>query len=180
MSMGAHQSANMVSDTWLTPPEIIQALGPFDLDPCTPDRMPWETAGYRYIAADNGLNLSWHGRVWLNPPYSNEARAWIKRLSDHGHGTALIFARTETAWFWDAVWRSPTARGILFFEGRLHFHDENGVRAKANAGAPSVLVAYGDDDAKRLRESGLRGAYLPLPAANLTSVSTDANSQERD
>lgn len=37
--MGSHQSAAMLKDEWLTPPEIIQALGgpeSFDLDPCAP------------------------------------------------------------------------------------------------------------------------------------------------
>ena len=31
-----------------------------------------------------------------------------------------------------------------------------------NAGAPSVLVAYGQDDADRLRTSGLPGRYVQL------------------
>lgn len=25
------------NDEWLTPPEIVEALGPFDLDPCSPN-----------------------------------------------------------------------------------------------------------------------------------------------
>lgn len=64
--------------------------------------------------------------------------------------------------FFETVWRSATARGLLFLEGRLHFHRPDGTRANANAGAPSVLVAYGDDDAERLRSSGLAGRFLPL------------------
>lgn len=31
-------------EDWLTPPEIIQKLGEFDLDPCVPDNRPWDTA----------------------------------------------------------------------------------------------------------------------------------------
>lgn len=30
--------------TWLTPKYIIDELGPFDLDPCAADSMPWPTA----------------------------------------------------------------------------------------------------------------------------------------
>ena len=26
----------MKNDEWLTPPHVLQALGPFDLDPCAP------------------------------------------------------------------------------------------------------------------------------------------------
>lgn len=36
MSLSSHQSARMKNDEWLTPPEIVRALGPFDLDPCSP------------------------------------------------------------------------------------------------------------------------------------------------
>ena len=30
--MGAHQSHRAKTTTWLTPPHIIEAVGPFDLD----------------------------------------------------------------------------------------------------------------------------------------------------
>lgn len=50
---------------WLTPPEIIQALGPFDLDPCAPIVRPWDTAQTYYTIDDNGLLKEWFGRVWL-------------------------------------------------------------------------------------------------------------------
>lgn len=32
------------NDGWLTPLDLIQALGPFGLDPCCPAAMPWRTA----------------------------------------------------------------------------------------------------------------------------------------
>lgn len=157
-AMGSHQSARMESDTWLTPPEIIDVLGPFDLDPCTPKEMPWETAIHRYTPADDGLRQPWFGRVWLNPPYSREAVKWLEKMAEHGHGTALVFARTETEWFHRMVWQRATA--LLFLRGRIHFHDITGARASANAGAPSVLVAYGDEDAKLLRASQIAGMYV--------------------
>lgn len=143
--MGGHQSGKMISDTWLTPPEIIKSLGSFDLDPCTPDIMPWETATNRFIKSEDGLKQEWNGRVWLNPPYSREAVKWLEKLADHGKGTALIFARTETEWFVEQIWKRATA--ILFLHGRIHFCHPDGTRAKANSGAPSVLVAYGMHDA---------------------------------
>lgn len=100
----------------------------------------------------------WAGRVWCNPPYGLQAWTWLERLADHGQGTALVFARTETAGFFRTVWRRASA--LLFLEGRLHFHHPDGTRAPANAGAPSVLVAYGDYDAHRLATCGLPGAYV--------------------
>ena len=56
------------SDEWLTPPDIIRALGPFDLDPCSPGVRPWDMATKHYTVADDGLYRPWVGRVWLNPP----------------------------------------------------------------------------------------------------------------
>jgi hypothetical protein len=67
-AIGSHHSSAMKSDVWLTPPSIIQALGRFDLDPCTPEIMPWVTAEKRFTKADDGLIQDWTGRVWLNPP----------------------------------------------------------------------------------------------------------------
>lgn len=157
-AIGGHQSARMVSDVWLTPPEIIARLGPFDLDPCAAPRpRPWNTAQTHIQPPSDGLAVEWWGRVWLNPPYSREAVKWVERLADHGSGTALTFARTETSWFVRQIWNRATA--VLFLDGRLYFHRRDGSRAAANAGAPSVLVAYSDYDAQRLRDSGIAGSY---------------------
>ncbi len=164
--MSGHQSARSGSDTWLTPPEILSALGSFDMDPCAaPEPRPWPTARVMIGKADgDGLAMPWRGRVWLNPPYGNHhvMASWLSKMADHGCGTALIFARTETAAFHDFVWRS--AISLLFLEGRLHFHRPDGTRAKFNAGAPSVLVAYGQADADRLAvaQAALAGAYVRL------------------
>jgi hypothetical protein len=155
-AMGSHQSARAQTTTWLTPMHIIDALGPFDLDPCGAEG--WPTATNQFILPTDGLRQEWSGRVWLNPPYSSEAWKWLARLADHGTGTALIFARTETAGFVEQVWSKATA--VLFLHGRLHFHYPDGTRASANAGAPSCLVAYGDYDADRLGVSGLAGTYV--------------------
>lgn len=159
MSMGGHQTTGFAKDEWITPKEIIDALGPFDIDPCAAAPMPWPTADTMYTKHDGGLRLPWYGRVWLNPPYGSHEE-WMARLMHLNHGTALIFARTETAAFFKYVWGGATA--VLFLQGRLHFCHLDGSRAKANAGAPSVLVAYGKYDAERLRDSGLAGKYIPL------------------
>jgi hypothetical protein len=158
--MGAHQSARILTDTWLTPPEILAALGPFDLDPCAaPDPRPWPTAAQHIARPDDGLSADWSGcRVWLNPPYGPATGRWMGRLAHHGRGTALVFARTETSWFAQAVW--GCASGALFLHGRIHFCRPDGSRAPDNSGAPSVLVAYGQVDARRLRDCRLDGTFV--------------------
>lgn len=157
---GHHRAYRGRSDDWLTPPEIIEALGPFDLDPCACVDMPWSTAETMWTVEDDGRLREWFGRVWCNPPYGPELRQWVERLASHGNGIALIFARTETAAFFDHVWGKADA--MLFIKGRLHFHLPTGERAKANAGGPSVLIAYGDANVESLRSSGVAGAFVDL------------------
>jgi len=166
--IGGHQSARMKTCEWLTPPGVIISLGDFDLDPCCPEDIPWETAPMRYH--EGGLDLPWRGRVWLNPPYGKEAIPWLKKLAEHGNGIAILFARTETQMFFDYVWSK--AHGILFIRGRLHFHHVNGKRAAGNAGGPSCLVAYGKGNAKLLKESSLRGAYFPIESHSYLETRT--------
>jgi hypothetical protein len=157
--IGSHTSPNVgATDEWLTPPEIIDALGPFDLDPCASVIRPWPTARYHYTVDDLGSMQPWFGRVWLNPPYNAELGTWLDRLANHGKGTALVFARTETEAFFAQVWRR--ARALRFLEGRLYFYDVTGRRAADNSGGPSVLVAYGDEDAERLAAAHIRGAFV--------------------
>lgn len=158
--MGSHQSAAMLNDEWLTPPDLLAALGPFDLDPCAPVVRPWPMATEHRTRADDGLACDWFGMVWLNPPYGQQAATWLKRLKEHGNGIAMIFARTETAMFFDHVWSDATA--ILFMQGRVHFHYVDGTRAKANSGAPSVLIAYGAAAAGRLERSQIPGKLIYL------------------
>ena len=153
MSMSGHQSARMKSDTWLTPPEILLALGAFDLDPCCPPDMPWPTASAMISPPRDGLSEAWHGRVWLNPPFGTQAAAWLAKLAEYGNGVALIPARTETRMFYASVWGKADA--VLFLQGRPHFHYADGTRAAFNSGAPIALVAYGEGNARTLETCGL-------------------------
>lgn len=161
--MGGHQSPASDKDEWLTPPAILKALGPFDLDPCAPVKRPWPMATEHYTIQDSGLLRRWRGRVWLNPPYGppNVVRPWMNRMVEHNHGTALIFARTETDMFFETVWAHASA--LLFLRGRLFFHHVDGTVAEHNAGAPSVLCAYGQVDAEQLYVCGIPGQYIRLP-----------------
>lgn len=162
--IGSHQSTRSKTDVWLTPPYIIEEMGgasSFDLDPCAPINRPFETARTYFTEEDNGLTKEWNGRVWLNPPYSQPViQSWMARMAGHGNGVALIFARTETIAFHKYVWDACDA--LFFIEGRLNFHLPDGREASANAGAPSVLCAYGDENADCLAGCTLDGAFVPL------------------
>jgi hypothetical protein len=157
---GHHRGHRGRSDEWLTPPPILRALGPFDLDPCSPIDRPWDTAAKHYTIADDGLAQCWHGRVWMNPPYGPALGRWLARLAEHGNGIALVFARTETDAFHKYGWLRADA--MLFLWGRLNFYDVTGKRADKNAGGPSVLIAYGAANAATIQHCRIPGAFVRL------------------
>lgn len=132
-----HERPNKgATDVWLTPLAVINALGPFDLDPCGEEYWPtaWD------IFTENGLDREWHGRVWLNPPYS-EVGAWLDKLANHGRGIALVHARTDTKWAQKAM---SEAESVFFPLGRFKFFHRGGIPSSGNAGAPSMFLSYGE------------------------------------
>jgi hypothetical protein len=143
----------MKSDVWLTPREILAPLGKFDFDPCSIHDHPWPVAVHYNTKDSDGLKATWFGRVWLNPPFGREVGKWLLKLADHGNGIALVAARTETKMFFEHVW--PRADAICFLRGRPHFHTRDGTRAPFNSGAPIALIAYGENNARVLINSGL-------------------------
>lgn len=146
------------TDEWYTPPEIFESLGiGFDLDPAAPPGgVPWVPASRHFSKSDDGLSRPWSGRVWLNPPYGRQTARWLDRLTQHGDGLALVFARTDTRWFHEYVPRSTV---VCYLAGRLRFIRADGVRGDS-AGAPSMLIACGLPCAIALAESGLGQTFL--------------------
>lgn len=98
MTLGSHQKSIGTSQVHITPRFIIDALGPFDLDPCAATVRPWDCAAINFNEEMDGLKQHW--LVFLNPPFHRyQVAAWIEKLAEHNHGIALLHARTETAWF---------------------------------------------------------------------------------
>jgi phage N-6-adenine-methyltransferase len=142
--LAVHQSSE--SPEWTTPPEVIQrteqTLGHIDLDPCAEiAEKPNIPATKHYTATDNGLEQRWEGRVYMNPPYGREIRAWIEKLlQEYTSGQvleaiALVPARVDTDWF-----RLLRDCAVCFIDGRLHFSGH----ADA-APFPSAVVYLGCD-----------------------------------
>lgn len=145
-------------DEWLTPPEIFKPLQPFDLDVCEPIQPPWRIGESGFNILDNGLDQDWYGFVWCNPPYGGQTHRWISRMMKHNNGIALVFARTDTETFQDFCF---SADAILFIRGRLKFYTVDGIQGN-HAGAPSCLLAWGDEAVKRLGRSGIKGKLVYL------------------
>lgn len=121
------------STDYYTPPEYIEAarevMGAIDLDPATCEfAQRYIKAERFYTEKENGLAHTWHGRVWLNPPYSktgarSNQEIWAEKLTDEyatGNVTEailLVKAAVGYAWFenlWDR-WSVCFARERLSF-----------------------------------------------------------------
>lgn len=82
----------------------------------------------------DGLKIKWHGKILLNPPYSNQ-RIWIekaiKEIPNCEKIVALLPARTDTKLFHEILKNYK----IEFIKGRLKFSN-----SKNSAPFPSMLV----------------------------------------
>ena len=155
--MKAHQQTVGKNQEWLTPIEIITALGVFDLDPCT-CKKAWRNGYYgdQIIKSiyKGGLEATWKDRVWLNPPFDRRERpVWMKKMAEHNNGIMLIPAACETDAFYKYVWNK--ASGVMFLKGRPHFHYADGTRAVANSGCTICLVSYGQINLQAMIDSEL-------------------------
>lgn len=154
-----------VNSDWITPKEIVEALGRFDLDPAATcaqahDSKPWIHAPTTWCKCVDGLKKPWGGgRVWLNPPYERPlTQQFVQKLAEHGNGTCLVMARTDSAWFQE--WVLGRATAVLFLRRRPHFYTPDGVRMKDRATTASVLVAYDPVNMDYLFRSKLDGKIL--------------------
>jgi hypothetical protein len=144
------------SDEYYTPERYYKPLGNFDFDPCAGPSSCIATVNNR---AMNGLEITWEGRVWLNPPYSKGAKeAFLDRLAAHGTGTALVPASTDTAWFAKAF---QQASAVLLVTGRINFTRPLNKKS-ANAGG-NAYFAFGSHDAEMLLKSGIKGIVIKQP-----------------
>lgn len=151
----SHENPNNATVDWYTPPHIFESMGlSFNLDPCAPKGgVPWIPAQHHFSLDDDGLSQQWFGRVWLNPPYGRETAKWLQRMNSHRNGVALVFARTDCAWFHNYC---ANADAVNFIKGRLSFVDAFGVTGGSGAGAGSMLIAWGQSNVEAVnRVEGL-------------------------
>lgn len=140
----ANHRAESTGDTeWFTPAEYIEAarevMGSIDLDPAShPIAQQTVRAERFYTAADDGLAQEWHGKVWLNPPYTREliGQFTAKLIEEYRAGRTteailLTHAYTDPAWF-HKVWAA--ARFACFTCGRIAFINETGITANPTQG----------------------------------------------
>jgi len=78
-------------------------------------------------------------------------------MHHHRNGIALVFARTDCAWFHDYC---AKADAILFIQKRVKFVDGLGITSGNGAGSGSMLIAWGDDNVKSLERMKNKGWFV--------------------
>ena len=132
------------TDEWSSPRELVEpiadALNGFDLDPCSgAEQSPF--AADTYTAEDDGLEQSWYGRVWVNPPYSAMSEWTAKATTETRDGDAksvvyLCKGDSSTAWWQRAA---TAATLVCAIDHRLSFGD-----GENSAPFASHLIVFGE------------------------------------
>ena len=158
-------------DEWFTPHTVVEpcreALGGIDLDPASNAHANQVVKATRYFTVeDDGLEQSWKGRVFLNPPYSpNAGKAeFIAKLAESysaGEVTAACAILSNDA---SASWFDPL-RGrhaaLCLIRGRVQFYKPN-TDLTDSPGSGSSIVYLGPDVARFAKAvSALGEVYVP-------------------
>jgi len=127
---GAHVQGNSEDSEWYTPIEFIElaraVMGEIDLDPASNETANTIVQAKKiYTIANDGLNQSWEGRIWMNPPYDTDL-IWPfcdKLVREFFEGNvfeaiALVNNATETRWFQSI---GQAASAVCFPLGRVKF-----------------------------------------------------------
>lgn len=141
------------NDTLQTPAYLIEALGPFDLDPCAGEQTKIATENWWIGREENGLLREWSGFVWCNPPFSQK-ELWIKKMIQHNEGIMILPERGSAPWF------GPLAQtaGYYFVMGKKV--DFIGGPSSNNLG--SVLFPFGQKAIDRITYSELPGHFTQV------------------
>jgi len=120
---------------WYTPKEYIEAvrdvLGEIDLDAASSDKAQETVNAKRYFSHENsGLDHEWHGRVWLNPPYSKGLMPrFVAKMCEEYEagritaGIMLTHNSTDSTWFHDAA---RCSAAVCFTLSRIRFSNSRG------------------------------------------------------
>jgi phage N-6-adenine-methyltransferase len=164
----APQMPSYDGNEWYTPIEWIEAArslyGAIDLDPASCAEAQAVVQASRYFTkADNGLLQPWHGRVWLNPPYSfPEVQQFTeKAVAEFDVGNAievliLVNNCTDAGWFIRLAECFP----VVFSRGRASFWRPNQESFATRQGQALFFLGSADRvDAFRL--AFMEIAYAP-------------------
>lgn len=138
------EQTETTSDDYYTPKWVFDLLGlHFDLDVASPPHPTNVPCDRYYTQVDDGLAQEWHGRVWMNPPFSGPTR-WVERWIQHNNGIALL-PMAKSNWYTQTLWSSEAATVVLPTTTKFH---------RGQVFMPVALWALGKDNIEALTNFG--------------------------
>ena len=139
----------LTSDDYYTPKWIFEKLQiTFDIDVAAPTGgCHWIPAKQHFDQQTNGLTSTWHGNVFMNPPFS-KPQPWVEKFMQHANGIAVLLM-SKSKWF-DQIWAHQNA--IVVLPQNLKFVDPKG--SNGSIFMPVILVAYGQQNMTALHNIG--------------------------
>lgn len=152
-----HKDRTEGSDQYASPPSLwrslARAVGGFDVDPASGAEST-AIAETRFTKEDDGLAQSWHGDVWLNPPFGDapstgpsKRERWLTKARNEARRnavrsvTVLLPVDTSTQWFHNHVVEAPVL--CLMGPGRLEFEGHQATET-GNTSFATCIAVYGD------------------------------------
>jgi hypothetical protein len=143
----AMEQTDLTSDDYYTPSWVFDTLGlRFDLDVASPPHSTNVPADRYYSVLTDGLASPWHGRVWMNPPYSNPT-PWVEKFLEHGNGIALLPMPKGCRWL-QTLWNSDAS---LVMSQRIKFHHRGKM---TEISFPTAFWAIGADNVEAIAKMG--------------------------
>jgi hypothetical protein len=156
-------------DTWTTPAWIADALGRFDLDPCSNERaVIHATQAFTLANGLNGLDLAPavdpEARVFINPPYSRgQVIRWVKAYA-HTRFCFLLRFDPSTTWFAQLYRKSGL---VVVPRRRINFDPPPGTKAFPNVYPHGLFFARASDASEQIKR--LSYAWRTRPNGTPTS-----------
>jgi phage N-6-adenine-methyltransferase len=143
---------------WYTPARYVEmardVMGEIDVDPASNDHAQKTVRAASYYTAEtNGLDKEWHGKVWMNPPYSNpEIQNFVAKLIEEfksGRCTeAIVLTNNAGDTAWSHALKAAASRWCVT-RGRIRFES---LTRESGAGAMGQIFYYFGDDCDRFRD----------------------------
>jgi hypothetical protein len=140
-------------DSWTTPAWITEALGPFDLDPCSNARsLVRAQQTFELGRGEDGLALATtveaDMRVFINPPYSSgQVIRWAQAYA-HTRFCFLLRFDPSTAWFRYLYQHSQL---VCVTRKRVNFDPPPGVKAFSNVYPHCLFFARLEDASEQIK-----------------------------
>jgi hypothetical protein len=140
-------------DTWTTPKWIADALGEFNLDPCSNERsVVHARVTYRLDRGEDGIALASlvpdDARVFVNPPYSSgQVMRWVQAYA-HTRFCFLLRFDPSTAWFAQLYRQSGL---VCVPRKRINFDPPPGVDAFSNVYPHALFFARVADASEQIK-----------------------------